>query len=234
MRTGSTARSLANMIVAWTGDFIEFDTDQYLHIKLRIGLNKAVKVIVARELLWLKQNGLLGTFRWVDECMRMEFRDSIESGGLVVGNDMNPNTKDTVNSVPVLPFQAHVDELTRAVESDLYLIKHYGFNGDIKVIQRNCGVMSPTAISIGIPYPLLTNDDKSDITEKIDLILVTGSGRLSMHEVLLDNQASLHVFKNESLVSNIVAMKHSKEIGGIDGTQSAMATEYKCTIPVIG
>ena len=79
-----------------------------------------------------------------------------------------------------------------------------------------------------------SNESGASEKKSSEKVLVTGAGGRSLHEVLLDNQASLHVFKNDALVNNIVPMKQSKDIGGIDGTHSGMSTAYKCTIPGIG
>ena len=58
-------------------------------------------------------------------------------------------------------------------------------------------------------------------------------GEHNMFKVLLDNQATLHVFKNEALVSNIRAGRKAS-IGGIDGSQSGMSTFKVCDIPYVG
>ena len=44
-------------------------------------------------------------------------------------------------------------------------------------------------------------------------------------KVLLDNQATKHVFKNEALVSNTRTNRKAHNVGGIDGSQSCMSTE---------
>ena len=48
-------------------------------------------------------------------------------------------------------------------------------------------------------------------------------GEHTIFKVLLENQATLHVFKNNSLVSNIRA-EGNASIGGIYGSQTGMTT----------
>ena len=56
------------------------------------------------------------------------------------------------------------------------------------------------------------------------------SGGNNCFKVRLDNQATLHVFKNEVLVSNIHPNDRARNIGGIDDSQSGMSTEQICGI----
>ena len=55
------------------------------------------------------------------------------------------------------------------------------------------------------------------------------SGGNNDFKVLLDNQATLHVFKNEALLSNFRPNGKAWTIGGIDGNQSGMSTEQILT-----
>ena len=59
------------------------------------------------------------------------------------------------------------------------------------------------------------------------------SERNHMFRVLLGNQATLHVFKNEAMVSNNRANWKPRNIGGIDGIQSGMSAEQIWDIPYV-
>ena len=58
-------------------------------------------------------------------------------------------------------------------------------------------------------------------------------GEQNMLKVLLDNHATLHVFKNEVLVSNIRAGRKTS-FGGIGGSKSGMSTIQVCDIAYVG
>ena len=59
------------------------------------------------------------------------------------------------------------------------------------------------------------------------------AGEHNMFKVLLVNQATLHLVKNEALVSNIRAGRKTS-IGGIDVSQTSMSTVQVCDIPYVG
>ena len=57
-------------------------------------------------------------------------------------------------------------------------------------------------------------------------------GRHNIFTVILDNQATLYVFKNEALESNIRANRKANT-GGINGCQTGMSTVQVCAIPYV-
>ena len=61
--------------------------------------------------------------------------------------------------------------------------------------------------------------------------MTKSSGGSINFKVLLDNQATLYVFKKNSLVSNIRAKSKARTIGGIDGRRPGMSTEQIFDIP---
>ena len=52
--------------------------------------------------------------------------------------------------------------------------------------------------------------------------------------VLLDNQATVHEFKSEALVSKICPNGETRNIGGIDGSHSGISNGQICDVPHVG
>ena len=57
-------------------------------------------------------------------------------------------------------------------------------------------------------------------------------GEHKMLNVVLKNQATLHVFKNDAMVSDISSNKKAN-IGGIDGGKTSMAIVQVCDISYV-
>ena len=95
------------------------------------------------------------------------------------------------------------------MKAQLHMMTYAGMNGDI------VGV-SPDGKGVDI------TKQRFLMTSRCEWVFMKNFvSEHNMYKTLLDNQATLHVFKNEALVSNIRASR-KVSIDGIDGRRTGM------------
>ena len=96
------------------------------------------------------------------------------------------------------------------MKAELHMMRHMGMFGQIVSVDPNGKGMNFSMLQILI----------SSQSEWVFMTRLVG--KRSMFEVHLDNQVTLHVTKNEALMSNI-RVSRKTNIGGIDGSQTGMS-----------